>query len=1058
MTTATAEGIEHGRSSWGTQAAALLDPALRGTVRVLGGPGTGKTSLLVDIAAARIGAGADPESVLLLTGAGRLRTRARAALTARLLGAAGTGPQPAVIREPLVRSVHSYAFGVLRLAAQRAGDPPPRLITGAEQDGVIRELLAGDLDDGAAGWPESLRAALCTDGFAGELRDLLARCTERGADHRQLRQLGRLHGRPEWTAAARFAEQYEQVMLLRSAVGMAAPQATVPALGAAELVGAALDALAGDPELLARERARIGTLLVDDAQHLDPQVALLVRVLAAGVPTTVIAGDPNQAVFGFRGADSRLLVEFGSAAVHLERTHRCAPAVARALNGIAALLPGAGPARTVAAADGVPDGAVSTLLAASESAEAALIADTLRRAHLIDGVPWSQMAVLVRSVPRAAVALPRVLAAAGVPVAAPTHSAPLSDNPVVRTLLTALQAAADGVTGPGALELLTGPIGRVDPVTLRQLRRALRRSAGAPGPDREFSDLLVDALCGDLPAGLAAPHARPLQRVRAVLQAASRAGAHEPQAALWGVWQRSGLQRRLVAAADRVGPAGQRAAETLDAVTTLFEVTEQFVARTAAVTVAAVIDHVRALRLPVRAAEPIEPPEAVAILSPHQAVGHEWDVVVIAGLQEGLWPNTIPRVGVLGTQHLLDALDGVAGPAGAMSTRAPVIAEERRLLITAMGRARRRLVLTAVDGGDVDSDELALPSPFFFEVARFAEAGPDTRALPEPVGAPQVLSVAAVVGRLRSVVCAPDGAVDEGQRALAASQLARLAAAGVPGAAPAAWAGLRTVSTGESLWDGEGHVVTLSPSTLQLLADCPLRWLAERHGGTDAPGVRSAAGSLIHALIARPGTSVEQLITELEAVWDRLPFESSWFADNELARHREMLQNFADWRAATRGELTEVGTELDVDGELDGDGPGPAVRVRGRIDRLERDAEGRLVIVDVKTGKTPVTKDDAQRHAQLALYQLAVEKGLAEAGAQPGGGRLVYVAKRSRGVATERTQDALTPEGVGEWRTRASDAAAATAGPQFVARINDGCAHCPMRPSCPAHAQREEHP
>ena len=50
--------------------------------------------------------------------------------------------------------MHSYAFAVLRLAAQRNGDPPPRLITSAEQDGIIRELLAGDLEDGdARRWP-----------------------------------------------------------------------------------------------------------------------------------------------------------------------------------------------------------------------------------------------------------------------------------------------------------------------------------------------------------------------------------------------------------------------------------------------------------------------------------------------------------------------------------------------------------------------------------------------------------------------------------------------------------------------------------------------------------------------------------------------------------------------------------------------------------------------------------------------------------------------------------------------------------------------------------------
>ncbi len=410
---------------------------MRGVVRVLGGPGTGKTSLLVDTAAARIGAGADPESVLLLTGSGRLGARTRGVLTAALLSSRTDAPCRAAVREPLVRSVHAYAFAVLRLAAQRQGDPPPRLIAGAEQDGIIRELLAGDVEDGAHAWPDTLRAALTTDGFATELRDLLSRCAERGVDPLDLQRIGRLNGRPEWVAAGRFARQYEQVMLLRSAAGMAAPQATVPALGAAELVGAALEAFAVDPGLLAAEHARIGILLVDDAQNLDPQAARLVRVLADGVDAAVLAGDPNQAVFGFRGADAAALLDIGGPAVELATSHRCAAAIARAVSGVARLLPGHSPARDITGPDG-PDGSVAAVLAASEHAEAAVVADTLRRAHLVDDVPWSQMAVIVRSVPRAGAGLPRALTAAGVPVAPPAMDAPLPDNAVVRALLTAL--------------------------------------------------------------------------------------------------------------------------------------------------------------------------------------------------------------------------------------------------------------------------------------------------------------------------------------------------------------------------------------------------------------------------------------------------------------------------------------------------------------------------------------------------------------------------------------------------------------------------------------------
>src|SRR5947209_12168543 len=185
--------------TWDSEARALLAPGLRGRVRVLGGPGTGKSSLLIDAAAARIGAGTDPESVLLLTGSGRLGMRARSTLTTALLRSRPTGAGGAAVREPLVRTLHSYAYAVLRRAAERAGDAPPRLVTSAEQDAIIRELLAGDLEDGpraASAWPAHLRPALATAGFATELRNLLARCAERGGDPQDLARPGSRCGRP----------------------------------------------------------------------------------------------------------------------------------------------------------------------------------------------------------------------------------------------------------------------------------------------------------------------------------------------------------------------------------------------------------------------------------------------------------------------------------------------------------------------------------------------------------------------------------------------------------------------------------------------------------------------------------------------------------------------------------------------------------------------------------------------------------------------------------------------------------------------------------------------
>ncbi|XGU21879.1 RecB family exonuclease [Rhodococcus sp. 3Y1] len=124
------------------------------------------------------------------------------------------------------------------------------------------------------------------------------------------------------------------------------------------------------------------------------------------------------------------------------------------------------------------------------------------------------------------------------------------------------------------------------------------------------------------------------------------------------------------------------------------------------------------------------------------------------------------------------------------------------------------------------------------------------------------------------------------------------------------------------------------------------------------------------------------------------------------------------------------------------------------MDRLERDTEGRPVVVDVKTARNPVSNEAAQSHAQLAAYQVAAAEGAiaGEPATQPGGARLVFVAKSNKkDGAAQRVQPPLTAEAVEMWRDVIHNAAAATQGPQYLARVNDGCRHCPVRSSCPAH-------
>ena len=466
--------------------------------------------------------------------------------------------------------------------------------------------------------------------------------------------------------------------------------------------------------------------------------------------------------------------------VTLTTSHRCAPALR------------AGRHRASQAAcrvaggceiDGTGDdsGSVTVKLAASADAEAALIADTLRRAHLVDGVPWSQMAVIVRSVPRAGAGLAHALARAGVPVASSAVTGSLAAQPAAQALLTVLAATADGLDGEQALTLLTGPIGRVDPVSLRQLRRTLRR-ADMDGSPTEFADLLVDAVSGASSARLTAAQARSLGRVRAVLAAAAESSPSRRGSALHALGgmapfgsaasMAGGMRaRRTVRRPGRPGPRRGDGVVRRDRAIP--------VAHRRRVAARAHRSSGRRSTCPRSAPSPRSRPSRsrCSARTRRSATSGTWSSS--PACRKGCGP-TLFRVAVCSaTQRLLDVLDGVAENA---SMRAPLLAEERRLLVAAMGRARKRLLVTAIDGEAGDGTTRPACRRRSSPKSR---SGPPKPPTPRRAGhAPRVLSAAAVVGRLRGVVCAPQGAVSDAMRGCAAKQLARLAAAGVAGRRP----------------------------------------------------------------------------------------------------------------------------------------------------------------------------------------------------------------------------------------------------------------------------------
>ncbi|GIF73662.1 ATP-dependent helicase [Asanoa siamensis] len=1124
-----------------------------GPLLVLGGPGTGKTSTLVEAVAARVAAGVDPERVLVLTFSRRGATALRERIEARV--AAGDGR---VVHEPLVRTFAAYAFGILRRAAALRGEPSPRLLTGPEQDLVIRELLDvvgpdGEADD-PIGWPEHLRPALRTRAFAEQLRDLLMRAAERGIGPVELARLGERLRRDDWPAAARFLREYVAVLALRDVTTRGSV-----AYDAAELVRAATGLLDDDPELLATERGRLDVVYVDELADTDPaQLDLLHRVAGGGTPLIAFA-DPDSSTFAFRGADPAGVTTFAhrfrtasgavARSITLRTDYRSAGPLFEATGRVARRLRGpVGHRRALTAPDTVP-GTVEVRTFRSRTSEAAFLAHALREAHLLDGVPWSRMAVVLRSTTLQLPALQRALHSSGVPTVVHAEDLPLHQQPAIAPLLLLLRCALEPawLDEEAAVALLHSPLGGADPLAERRLRQGLRTLALAAGDRRPSGELLVEALRD--PAELAAVERRwaaPAKSVARLLATAREAAAEPASTAedvLWALWRATGLGDRWYGAIVRAGRAtgepdnGPRwraaaADRDLDAVVVLFDAAARFVDRLPGARTEVFLDHVLGQQLPADSIAPsADRGEAVRLLTAHAAKGLEWDLVAVAGVQEGIWPDLRLRGTLLGSERLVDVVsgrdDGTGVAASLVGQASALLDEERRLFYVAATRARRRLLVSAVNSSAVGgADHEEQPSRFLHELLGPGgdqqdrdDSGPDgpdpgdddlppdpddlppddlppdpsdaEQLLPDPddlpvdadgrviwpddewpevappggaapVSAvpaprddtddlplarpPRAMTLPALVAELRTA--ATDPAATPTRRHAAARELARLAAAGVPGAHPDDWWGLRPLSDDRPLAE-PGETVRVTPSTMESALRCSLRWLLERHGGGAPPTAAQGIGNLVHnaAMLAEDAAvDRERLIEYVSARFDAIDLAARWLAGPERERAEAMVDKLLVWLAANPRRLLAIEQEFAVRLE----DPAHDIELRGRVDRLEVDADGRLVVVDLKTGRTTSTAEDLAEHPQLAAYQAAVQAGAFDPhGAEPGGAALVQLGTSAK-AAKEQVQSSLAEHDEPGWaqalvRRTAETMAAST----FHAVANSRCRVCPVQTSCP---------
>lgn len=1054
-----------------------------GPLLVLAGPGTGKTTTLVESVAARIARGGDPERILVLT------FSRRAAVDLRDRMAQRTGAAHA----PQATTFHSFCYALLR--AHQDSDlfvEPLRLLSGPEQDVAVRELLAGQPDLERLGlahvrWPDELRACLTTRGFADEVRAVLARTRELGLGPHALRSFAERIGRPDWQAASAFLAEYLDVLDLQGVIDYA------------ELVHRAV-LLARRPEIAERLAARYDAVYVDEYQDTDAAQVRLLKALAGHGRTLVAFGDPDQSIYAFRGADVGGILDFPHAFPGRDGTPAPVEVLRTSRRSGAALLAATRlltrrmpltrlPAEKVRAhreLGAVRDGGRTEVLTfPTPGTELDNIADILRRAHLEDGVAWGEMAVLVRAGARTIPMVRRALTSAGVPLDIDGDDLPLRHEPAVTPLLTALRAVARAEAAPAlpgergqedagpeeaqpepwldtetALTLLASPLAGMDAADLRRLGRALReeeRAAGNPVPPP--SDVLLARALAE-PERLVAhdpAYARGAQRLGGLLRKARErlAGGGTAEEALWELWDGTPWPRRLESSSRRGGAAGRNADRDLDAVCALFATAARAEERTGGRGALNFLEEIEAQDI---AADTLTRravrPDAVRLMTAHRSKGLQWRLVVVAGVQEGLWPDLRRRGSLLEADRI--GRDGLAEPL----TPGALLAEERRLFYVACTRARERLVVTAVKAPADDGDQ---PSRFLTEL------GVEPKNV---TGRPRrPLSVAALVAELRATTVDPRAS--DTLREAAARRLARLAALTdddgrplVPSAHPYRWWGMWDPTRSKVPLRDRDQPVVLSGSALDQLANtCALQWFLGREVKADAPATAAQGfGNVVHVLAdevasGRTPADLNVLLERLDSVWNALAFDAPWKSDQEKANARVALERFLQWHVMDRAGRTPVASEHDFDITLEeGD---YQVRIRGSMDRVEADGEGRAYVVDFKTGKQAPSAAEVARHPQLAVYQLAVREGAVDEAfgglrPEPGGAELVQLrqgaARKDGGDTVPKVQTQEPP--AGEWVGELlATAAGKVLDERFSPTTGQHCTHCAFRASCSARPE-----
>ena len=817
----------------------------------------------------------------------------------------------------------------------------------------------------------------------------------------------------------------------------------------------------------------------------------------------VVLGNPDEAVETFRGGDPLMLA---SAARDFDAVALTLPQVHRGSRQIAALIELA--VQQVQVAGCISQRrpnyqhlvqnsqSVCFKVAPDDTVQVGAVAAHMRSLHLEQGLAWGQMAVIVRQ--SSSVELIRQeLRRGGVPLAPDTPALLLRSEPAAKALLDCARAALEQLLGvpvvqeEAARALLLSPLVGFSAIELRRLRRILGES-----PDHLSIRVLSDTELFDQLE--AAPTLAAKAKVaQAINEALAKERSEGLEALVWGAWQASGKAqywRQLALDLEADSLLRQRADHDLDVVISLFKRLEVWSERNPSAPGQQFLDELEAQQVASDSVAALGArPQGVSVLTVAACAGRQWEFVAVLGVDDGVWPNlrlrdSLTQTGLLTdivSQRIADtvnlaSLTSSSDPQALAQARAQICSDEMRLLVAAMSRANSQLWLGAVNGGEQG------PSSFFNYLSRQS-------AIPvEPIQPGGAYTLRGLVATLRRQLMLDLKHNNGTQAPQIAALLAALAQRGVPGADPRSWLGIAGASQfltdlpaqlesqdrlgtqvathavvalkklqAQRVNQARQRGARLSPSDVENIETCPLRWYLQRHGGSPASSSAQQIGALIHWLAQQGqehGLSREQLLDLFYRERSSLQLPGGWYGRQENQRVEKMVENLALYLANSPANMqVEVECPVRAQVELEVDGAPLKIKISGRADRLEHTSQG-IDVIDFKTGAS-VDSAGAQTNAQLATYRVALQAR----GENVHGGALIMLGKENKRAQV----DAITYPGSRElapsdyletgqgWDTDLISAAALDSlGPSYQARTGEHCRHCAYQDFCPALSDR----